>query len=197
MKKRLALFDFDGTITLKDTFMEIIKFQKGYFFFYSGMSFLLPILILYKLKLIKNSRAKELVLAFFFGKTPSAVFQSNCDEFIQERLPKILRHEAINKINYHLSQNDRVVVVSASPYNWIEGWCKKMHLELIATQLEVVDGKITGRLSSANCFGKEKVNRICSYLDLTEYSEIYAYGDSESGDGAMLEIAQHAFYRKF
>ncbi len=196
MKKGLALFDFDGTITKRDTFLEIIKYQKGKAYFYFGMLLLSPILLLYKLKVIENWRAKERVLSFFFGGNPSDIFQSKCDQFISNILPTILKPEALQKIEFHRSQNHRVIVVSASPYNWIEGWCKKMEIELIATKLEVYGEKITGRLASLNCYGAEKVNRINEYLDLKEFDQIYAYGDSE-GDKPMLAIAHHSFYRKF
>jgi phosphatidylglycerophosphatase C len=36
VKRRIAFFDFDGTITTKDTLLEIIKFQKGTLRFYTG-----------------------------------------------------------------------------------------------------------------------------------------------------------------
>jgi hypothetical protein len=52
------------------------------------------------------------------------------------------------------------------------------------------------RLIAANCYGQEKVTRICAELDLSEYNSIYAYGDS-SGDKPMLALADKAFYKPF
>ncbi len=196
MKPGLALFDFDGTITVPDTFMEIIKFQKGKVAFYLGMSFLSPVLFLYMTKLIKNWRSKEIVLGYFFGGMLYTDFQQKCDEFIIKKLPAMLRPEAMQKIYYHLAQNDRVIVVSASPGNWIAGWCKAMNIELLATSLEVKNDRVTGKLKSLNCYGQEKVNRINAHLDLKEYKTIYAYGDT-AGDLPMLSLAHHAFFRKF
>jgi phosphatidylglycerophosphatase C len=67
----IAFFDFDGTITTKDTLAELLKFQKGKFKYYVGLVFLSPALILYKLGLISNHRAKEILLEFFFkGQCP-------------------------------------------------------------------------------------------------------------------------------
>ncbi len=196
MKTSLALFDFDGTITTRDTFMEIIKYQKGSFGFYGGMFLLSPILILYKLKVIENWKAKEMVLTFFFKGMAYADFQKRCDEFIVTALPSLIRPEALQKVRYHLTQHHRVVVVSASPYNWIEGWCKEMGVEVIASRLQIEDNIVTGKLDSKNCFGQEKVNRIKNYLSLEDYQEVYAYGDS-SGDKPMLAIAHHAYFRRF
>jgi len=196
LKKGLALFDFDGTITVSDTFMEIIKHQKGAMRFYLGMIILSPVLLLYKTKLIRNWRAKEIVLTFFFRGMTVAEFQQKCDEFIHDKLPYLIKKEALLKIDFHKNQQDRVVVVSASPRNWIEGWCKKMGIELIATELDVREGQITGKLKSLNCYGQEKVNRINAHLALGDYEPIYAYGDTH-GDKPMLALAHHAFYRTF
>ncbi len=196
MKKGLALFDFDGTITQRDTFLEFIKFQKGIPHFYFGMFFLSPVLVLYKLKIIRNSLAKEVVLKFFFRGDSLLSFQSACDRFIQLVLPSLLRKGVLDKIAQHLAQGDRVVVVSASPANWIEGWCRQMKIELISTELEIKMGVVTGRLKTLNCYGIEKVNRIKSVIELSSYDPIYAYGDTE-GDKPMLALAQFQFYQKF
>ena len=52
MKKAIAFFDFDGTITTKDTLLEFIRFSKGRFRFYLGFLLYSPYLIAYKIKLI-------------------------------------------------------------------------------------------------------------------------------------------------
>lgn len=196
MKKGLALFDFDGTITVNDTFMEIIKFQKGAGRFYFGMLILSPILFLYKTKLIKNWRAKEIVLTYFFGGMSDEAFQRKCDDFIINKLPSIFNDEALSKIDFHRANQHRIIVVSASPRNWIEGWCIAMGIELIATELEIQNNTITGKLQSFNCYGQEKVNRIKAHLNIEDYDTIYAYGDTD-GDKPMLALADHPFYRKF
>lgn len=196
MKQGLALFDFDGTITTKDTLFELIKFQKGILKFYLGMIWLLPILILFKLKFLPNWKAKEAVLTFFFANQSQLAFQQSCDAFTSTALPLLLRKEALKKIEQHIANNDRVIVVSASCYNWVEGWCKTMHIELIATNLESKNGLITGKLDSINCNDEEKVRRINEYLNLTDYKPIFAYGNS-AGDTPMLTLADFPFYREF
>ena len=196
MKQGLALFDFDGTITTKDTLFELIKFQKGSVKFYLGMTWLLPILILYKVKLLASWKTKEAVLTFFFANQTQAEFQLSCDSFISTALPLLLRKEALEKMEQHIINNDRVIVVSASGYNWVAGWCKSMNIELIATNLESKNGFMTGKLDSRNCNDEEKVRRINEYLNLTDYKPIYAYGNS-AGDIPMLALADFPFYKNF
>ena len=71
-----------------------------------------------------------------------------------------------------------------------------MGVRLIATNLVIDQGKITGNIDGNNCYGEEKVNRIKQLYDLNSYSIIYAYGDS-SGDRPMLALAQKPFYKPF
>jgi HAD superfamily phosphoserine phosphatase-like hydrolase len=88
------------------------------------------------------------------------------------------------------------VVVSASVECWLGPWCDKNGLDLIGTQLEIKDNRVTGKLLSKNCYGKEKVNRIRERYDLNSFDFIYAYGDSR-GDDEMLELAQEKYYKPF
>ena len=88
------------------------------------------------------------------------------------------------------------MVVSASPENWIEQWSQNLHLELIASRLEVNEGKVTGKILGKNCHGNEKVSRIRELYDLSHYRIVAAYGDS-SGDKPMLQLASKSYYKPF
>ncbi|STO97295.1 HAD family hydrolase [Helicobacter canis] len=55
---------------------------------------------------------------------------------------------------------------------------------------------VSGEFATPNCYGEQKAVRIRARYDLSNYAEIYAYGDSK-GDRAMLELATHAFYKPF
>src|SRR5690348_15773750 len=66
-KKRLVLFDFDGTITTKDTLIEFLTFYKGKVRLLAGLVILSPMLALYALRLIPNWKAKQHLLKYFIG----------------------------------------------------------------------------------------------------------------------------------
>lgn len=196
MKNTLALFDFDGTITTKDTLIEFIRFQKGSLKLYIGFIVLSPILVLYKLKLFPNWRAKEIMLAYFFKGIDQETFSNNGQKFKEEVLPKLLRKKALEEIERFKSQNARIVIVSASAEEWVKPWANSMELELLATKLEKQGGKVTGKISGKNCYGPEKTQRIKSHLDISDYNEIHAFGDS-SGDKEMLELSTKPHYKPF
>ena len=194
--KKIAFFDFDGTITTKDTLLEIIKFQKGRIAFYTGFILQSPWLIGYLLKLFPNDKAKQKILAHFFAGTPEHDFQEKCNLFVEYRLPGLIRPEALTEIGELLGRGFEIAVISASAGNWIRNWTNRHSLKLISTRLEVKNGLITGRIEGKNCHGQQKVTCILEHWDLSRYEEIYAYGDS-SGDKPMLALATKSFYKPF
>ena len=196
MKKRIAFFDFDGTITTKDSLLEFIKYSKGNLYFYLGFFLNTPFLVAYRLKIISNQSAKERILRFFFGGMSMEAFQATCDRFAAQILPRLIRPKASLEIRKLLSMDFAVVIVSASPEDWIKEWAQANDVQLIATRLVVNKGRLTGRILGKNCHGKEKVNRIRERIDLSEADSVLAYGDTP-GDKPMLGLARHAFYKPF
>lgn len=194
--KKIAFFDFDGTITTKDSLFEFIKFSKGKMAFYFGFFLNTPFLIAFKLKIISNQRAKQRILKFFFGNTSQLTFQNYCEDFCRSALPSLIRPKALMEIQKLKNSGIDVVIVSASPENWIQPWAHKMKIKLLATCLEIKNEKITGKITGKNCHGKEKIKRIQDTYNLNDYKEIYAYGDSKA-DLPMMSIATYSFMKPF
>lgn len=196
VKKRLVLFDFDGTITTKDTFLEFIRFYRGTPRFLAGFAAATPWLVLMKLNFYENYKAKQRVLKWFFSGEDAQAFDAKCRDFTEKIVPALIRPGALTEIAKHKRENATVVVISASAENWVRPWCEKNGLGCLATRLDVVDGKITGKLSGFNCYGPEKEKRIRECYNLSEFDEIFAYGDSR-GDLEMLALAQKQHYKPF
>ena len=196
VKKRIAFFDFDGTITTRDTMIELIKFHVGNISFYTGLLALSPFLVAMKLKLISNVAAKERMLAYFFRNMRVDDFEKLCIDFSTTAIPGLLRPQAVATIEEHKRNGVEVVIVSASGRQWVQHWSAKNNLVLISTTLEEKNGKITGKLNGANCHGEEKVRRIKEAFKLDDYKDIFCYGDT-SGDRPMLKLATHAYYKPF
>jgi len=90
-----------------------------------------------------------------------------------------------------------VVLASASLELLLEPWARAAGVDdVLATRLEVRDGRLTGRLAGPNCYGPEKVARLEALVGDLAGVELYAYGDSR-GDRELLAAAQHPVYRPF
>ena len=190
----IAFFDFDGTITTRDTLFEFIRFCKGNIRFYLGIFINSPMIIAYKLGIIPNWKAKEYLLSYFFKGSPEDDILEKGRDFSKHVIPSIIRQEALNEIEKHKSKNTKIVVVTASFSIWIKPWCDSLNLELIATEYEVIKKVISGKIQGINCHGPEKVKRIKKRFDLKNFSLVYAYGDEKS-DLPMLSLADIKYFK--
>ena len=191
----IAFFDFDGTITSKDSMIEFVKFIHGNIGLCKGLFRLMPILLALKLKLINNQTAKEKFI-FHFLKHLKKDEINNLAEKFETVLDQIVLPNALRKIEWHKQNNHEVVVVSASFECYLKKWCQKQKLHLICTKLEFKQQMLSGKFATKNCYGIEKVNRINEEYDLDRFQNIYVYGNSK-GDKEMMQLGTHQFYKYF
>lgn len=195
MKKyTVAAFDFDGTITRKDTLIEFLRFTSTKPTFFFNFILLFPVLIFYRIGILPNHRAKQIVFSRFFKGLPIEDFNVHCDDFA-EVVDTFVKQESGQALNGHIIRGDRVVIVSASIENWVIPWARSRGVEFISgTKIETdAQGVITGRFASKNCYGAEKVNRLLElFPDRKDYF-LVAYGDS-AGDRELLEFADEGVW---
>jgi phosphatidylglycerophosphatase C len=195
-KRVLAVFDFDGTITKRDTLPVFIRFAVTLFHLLKGTVYMAPFVLLFKLKVIPNYTAKERLFKTFFKGISIDKFNELSQRFITN-IEQIVNPVALEKIKWHQQMGHEVIIISASVENWIRPWAKKYGINtVLATGLQLENNIITGNFLTKNCHGAEKVNRLlAAYADRDSYT-LYAYGDS-NGDKELLAAADHSFYRKF
>ena len=200
MKKKIYCFDFDGTLTTSDTLLEFIKYAKGRSRFLMVFLMYSPLLVLMKLHLYPNWKAKQQIFAHLFAGMRIEKFDALCRGFAKEN-QHLLRPKGITLVHEALVAGAQVFIVSASIDNWVRPFFDIRNLkgvQVLGTQIEVEDGKLTGRFKSNNCYGKEKVHRIAEVLKSFERSEyeIEAFGDSR-GDKEMLAFADKGHFKPF
>ena len=195
MKQDLALFDFDGTITRRDTLLDFMMFVRGRCGAAGIFMRLTPAAVAFLLKRISNQTFKENFLALAFRGFDETLLREKGRCYLN-RLQSLIRPGALDRLEWHRRQGHRIVIVSASADLWLSAWCHDQKVDLICSSLEFVEGRCTGRLKGSNCRGAEKVRRIRMELDLSAHGKTYAYGDS-SGDTEMLDFADESHYRPF
>ncbi|MGC2047852.1 MAG: HAD-IB family hydrolase [Gallionella sp.] len=196
-KQVVAAFDFDGTLTRRETLLPFLLYTHGPITVAHHALFLSPTLAGYALGLINNGVAKERVFVRCFAGMSDKELQQQGVRFASNVLPGLLREESMQRFVWHKQQGHRCVVISASLEIYVRPWADSAGFDdVIATRLETQeDGHVTGKLSGANCFGIEKVNRLRALLGAREGYSLYAYGDSR-GDRELLSFADYAYYRK-
>ena len=191
--RQIVAFDFDGTLTTKDTLIEFIRYACGTGAFVKGFLRYAHLLVLMKLGLYPNWKAKQKVFAYFFEGMKIEEFDGLCQRFAKDN-QHLLRPKGIEAIQQALAEGAEVLIVSASIDNWVNAFFNT--LCVVGTQIEIKDGLLTGRFLTKNCYGQEKVNRILAlYPNRSEY-HLTAYGDSR-GDKELLAFADESDYKPF
>ena len=186
--KQLFAFDFDGTLTTRDTLIAFIRYACGTPRFLLGFLLHAPLLVLMKLRLYSNGKAKQRLFSWFFRGMPIETFDTLCQSFASTHR-HLLRPETVRLLQQALSEGSEVLVVSASIDNWVQPFFPAV--TVLGTQIEVIDGRLSGRFLTPNCYGQEKVRRILAlHPDRSAY-RLTAYGDSR-GDRELLAFADEA-----
>lgn len=194
--KTIHLCDFDGTLTHRDSLWAFLLFTQPLprllgGLCWVGMSFLGMVLA----GKWNNSRGKERLLAqFFAGKTKSELAKMG-ESFVLQKIPSLLRNDLFERLQTAQRNDEKVVVVSASPDVWLSPFCTAAGFDLICTELDYnqtltghSEPVFSGYFATPNCQGFEKKVRIQAAYSLDLFDKIVAYGNSK-GDFAMYELA--------
>lgn len=192
-KHRIVCFDFDGTLTTKDSMLSIIVFQRGWMGLAWALLRQLHLIVLMFLKVYSNQKTKERLLTHCFGGMKVEEFESLCRDFATSHR-HILRSETMNRLCEAKESGAEVFVITASPVRWVSRFVEGV--TVLGSEMEVREGRITGKLLNRNCYGEEKVRRLLNAMpDLKEHRDNYyisAYGDSR-GDRELLAYADEAW----
>ncbi|SEW47548.1 HAD-superfamily subfamily IB hydrolase, TIGR01490 [Chryseobacterium wanjuense] len=193
--KKLYCFDFDGTLTYKDTMFMYLKFYDPTKF---RLQFLkhVPLFILLKLKLAETEKVKKSFIgAILKGQTQEKI-EKKSRQFFEEHYPKIVRENALDFIQNIDRSNTQSLLVTASLDIWAKPFADAFQMQLVSTKAEFRNGVFTGNFIGKNCNGKEKLARIKTEIDGQKYDKIIAFGDT-SGDKPMLKWANEGHYQFF
>ena len=191
--KKIYAFDFDGTLTTKDTLLEFIRFAKGTVAFGLGFLHYAHLLVLMKLGLYPNWKAKQKVFAHFFKGMTIEEFDAICQEFAASS-KHLFRPKGIETIDKAIDEGAEVLIISASIDNWVQPFFPSVIV--LGTQIEVRDGLLTGHFLTKNCYGEEKVNRLKALYPNRQEYYLTAYGDSR-GDKELMAFADESYFKPF
>jgi HAD superfamily hydrolase (TIGR01490 family) len=194
--KVVAAFDFDGTLTTRDTFVPFLFRAFGRAKVYRAFLRLLPEALKVVLGISDRDRFKSrLVGRLFCGASVPRLEkagQEHADEIIGWLRPGVRE-----RLMWHKSQGHRLVMVSASLRLYLKPVATCLGFDdLLCTDLSSDQAVFDGALAGGNCRGPEKVVRLTALLGDLSRVELYAYGDS-AGDKEMLEAARFPHFRFF
>ena len=195
----LAVFDFDGTLTTADSLGAFLHLHLGT----PGWAWALlrqsPVLMAYVLRWVPNDRAKAALLQQTLRGASQARLDECAERLVQRWLPRHLNTWALDELQAHQQAGHTCVLLSASLDVYLGAVARALDIpHLICTGLAMQDGRCTGRLSTPNCHGEEKWQRLQAWFaqqgQPREAWELHAYGDTR-GDLAVLRQADQAWLR--
>ncbi len=189
----LALFDFDGTLTTRETFPDFMRYAVPRPRLLAGAVLLAPIVFGYRRGWVAGNPTRASIVQVGLRGMDAARLRAQGEAFARDVLPAVLRPDAMARLQWHRERGDRIVVVSGGLDVYLAPWCAAQGLELACSVLAERGGRISG-YAGPQCVGDEKVRRVLALCDPQAYAAIHAYGDTHE-DGAMLAMAHHRTYR--
>lgn len=189
----LALFDFDGTITTREMFADFIRFAASPTRRALGTVVLAPLVAGYRLGIVPANTLRAAVVRFALSGVSTADAHRAGKRFSDTVLSAVIRPNALERIQWHQSQGDTVVVVSGALDIYLRYWCDQHGIGLICSELEIADGALTGRYQGQQCVRAEKARRVREQFNLGQFPIVYAYGDTRE-DLDLLSVANKKFY---
>lgn len=192
----LVAFDFDGTLTVRDSFIAFLAWRAGPVRWGLGLVKLIPSVVAYGLDRDRGRLKGRFVREFLGGQSVEAV-EASARQFAQQHAQSLFRPDAVAAWRRWRKAGAKIVIVTASPEIIVAPFARGLGADmLIGSRLQVDEnGRIRGPLEGANCRAVEKVTRLREVFG-PDVRLTAAYGDT-GGDRDMLQIAEERGYRVF
>ena len=190
MNISVAAFDVDNTLTVRDC---VVPFMRSV----AGAGRLMKVMVSNAGQTFQNVRRRDrdalkakFVSGVFAGRDAREV-EALGVQFASKVADRWLRSDVATRMRWHQEQGHVVILVSASLGAYLHPLGDLLEVDaVLCTEMEEVDGVLTGKLAGKNCRGEEKVSRVQKWREeagIDVQDLVYAYGDS-SGDKQLLEL---------
>ena len=189
-----ALYDFDGTITTKDTtillLVALLKLRPWRF----------PVLIWLLLRMIVASDSvskqghKNKAIGYLI-KDLSDMRLSEALKDFRNKVKFLYRTSVVASIDQAIQDGCTVLIVTASPSFAISDCVSDLPVVVLGTEFEKERNIYTGLLKSENCYGKEKVNRINEWATSNKITlSVQSAWSDHFSDFDMLSLSVNRYW---
>ena len=192
----IAAFDFDGTLTVRDSFTAFLRWRTSGLAWTLGLLRLAPAMLVYVVTRDRG-RLKAASVRVFLRGVSRAALAHEAERFAEAQASRLFRPDALRSWAAHGAAGERRVIVTASPAEVVGPFAARLGAEaLIGSRLcWTADDRVGEGLDGPNCRGPEKVRRLQARFGPSVVVGD-AYGDT-SGDLDMLAFARRGHMRRF
>src|SRR6478752_1781584 len=189
---RAALFDMDRTLLRVDSARLYTKFRRD-----RGEATLMDVLKVavwatqYTLGVIDAPRVARQALQSFRGRDESWLLQSCAEWFPRYVLPEV-QAAGRRAVQQHREAGDFVAIVTGATRYVAEPVARELGIDhVICSELELDEGRFTGRVVEPLCYGSGKIERTARISERHGFrlEEAVFYSDSIT-DLPLLEVVQ-------
>ena len=192
----IVAFDFDGTLTIRDSFTAFLRWRAGPAGWAIGLAKMTPALAAY-IGDRDRGRIKAASVREFLHGVERQTLEAEAERYADQVWDRFMRPDALACWKAWGEKGAHRVIVTASPETTVAPFARRLGAEgLLGTQL-VFDAqdRVTGAFAGENCRGEEKVRRLRAAYG-KDMKLTAAYGDT-SGDTEMIAVAAEKGFRVF
>ena len=196
ISRPIVAFDFDGTLTVRDSFTQFLRGRAGAGGWALGLVKMGKATATYARDRDRGAIKAASVKIFLKG-VARAELEADAARFADATWDRFMRPDALKVWDDWGAKGAHRVIVTASPEITVAPFARRLGADgLLGTHLTFDDqDRVTGAFSSPNCRGEEKVRRLQAVFG-ADFKLAAAYGDT-SGDTEMLAIAEISGFRVF
>lgn len=188
-KKYIVFFDLDGTITSMNSGYALVR--KAYakrMITRRGLINAIICSVLYKLRIMPAEKIIRVMGRWLRGLKQD-ILSAIAGEAVEEYLFDSVFEEIYDEIRSHRSNNADLAILSSAIGEICRPVARHLGIDnIISTEMECINGELTGLSSGSYCFGDEKERRMTCFCNEKGFDKAsaYYYADSFS-DLAALE----------
>tara|TARA_B100001057_G_scaffold341810_1_gene342681 strand:+ start:69 stop:722 length:654 start_codon:yes stop_codon:yes gene_type:complete len=189
-----ALYDFDGTITARDTTIfllaELIKLRPLRFLIVSWFLFRMYVSNRSPLK----QRYKNQAIGCLIKGLDNIQLRPALNNY-RKKVKSIYRPLVMKSIGKASKEGCKVLVVTASPSFAVSICLSDCPVQIIGTEFEKRGDIFTGSIKGESCYGEEKVNRINEWAKQKNISlDVQQAWSDDYSDYDMVNLAMNRYW---
>ncbi len=192
---KIAVFDLDGTITCKDTYVDFLIFcllNRPSRIFCGGA--LVFYLLVHKAGLRSNHWLKAKFLGTVAGGLGGEKLEKICVEFCARTVKNNFKAEALSELNRLKEQGFLLVLATASFDFYVNRLFTALNMDYLLCTRAALDstGMLTGALDGRNCIGAEKARRLQQLCEANNWQSIQLAYSDDIVDLPLFQMADKA-----
>lgn len=197
--RRIAAFDFDGTLSRRDTLVPFLAMASGRRRFAQVCGRLGLAGARRSVDLRDRDDVKQQLLRELFVGRDEEELRRLGARYARDLLSDQLRPDVLSRLEDHRRAGHEVLFVSASLVYYLEPLADLLGVcAVLAVEPAQLDGRLTGELVRPNVRAEQKALRLREWLGApadgpVEGTRLWGYGNS-SGDHELLQMSDHAFW---